>query len=65
VVLREVHVDVLLSANRDGGVHRHGDLGGRAQALLWQRVAGRAKDKEVAWVEGEPELVGIGDAARS
>jgi len=43
---------VLTSAGRNREVYRHGGLGSRAQALLWQRVAGPAQDEQPARVEG-------------
>src|SRR6266702_5277085 len=57
-----MHVDVLVSTGRDGAVHCHSGPGSRAQALLWQLVAGAAQDEQPARVEGKPDLVGVGDA---
>ena len=45
-----MHVDVLVSTGGDGVVHRRSRLGSRAQALLWQLVAGAAQDKQSARV---------------
>ena len=47
----------------DGAVHRNGGAGGRAQASFWQRVAGLAQGEQAPRVEGEPDLIGMGDTA--
>lgn len=57
-----MHVDVLVSASRNGAVNRHSGLGSRAQALFWQPVAGPAQNEQPTRVERKPDLVGVGDA---
>jgi hypothetical protein len=53
---------VLVGTGGDGEVNSSGGLGGHLQALLRQGIAWSAQDEQSAWVEGEPYLVGVGDA---